>query len=78
MENINNFCKDDQELKSTICSIIKKASKRSHGTMIVFTSDIGDETDNFSVNKRGILIDQISLTESTDELILGISSIDGA
>lgn len=46
--------------------------------MIVFTSDIGDETDNFSENKRGIPIDPISLTESTDELILGISGINGA
>lgn len=78
LENINNFCKDNQELKSTICSIIKKASKQSHGTMIVFTSDIGKETDNFSKNERGIPIAPISLKQSTNELILGISGIDGA
>lgn len=77
-ENVNSFCKNDQVLKQTINKIVERANKQTHGTMVVFTSDIETEIEYFNKNKRGIPITPVSLISCSDKLVLGISGIDGA
>jgi len=62
----------------SVVNIIKAAVQQKHGTMIVISPDAEKETEAIIKGGKGIAIDKVNLTHKTEELIIGLCSIDGA
>lgn len=76
-KNLILFYNNDTEKVDKALELLESATKQSHGTMVVISSNAEAEANRLSGNNRGIRINPINLAQNK-EWIYSITSIDGA
>ncbi len=67
-----------KEYDNSIFNIVKAAINQKHGTMIVISKEAATETSSIIKEGKGTAISEINLINQSEELIIGLCSIDGA
>ena len=67
-----------KEYDPSIFIIIEAAINQKHGTMIVISKEAGEETNSILKEGKGTAISKINLVNQSNEMIIGLCSIDGA
>lgn len=74
------ICKEkyNDQYDKNIIKIINSASMQKHGTMVVISPTAKEESEALVGDCKGTAIHEINLIEESEDLILGLCSIDGA